>query len=226
MSRKFANIVSLLLVAGAILASVLAYPNLPEQVPTHWNAAGEIDGYSGRLTAAIMGPALAAGILLLMWLIPVISPRGFRTDSFQNVVNVIQVMLVAFMVGMGGIILAAGFGHELSVETIVPIATGLLFIVLGNYMGKIRKNFFIGIRTPWTLASDEVWALTHRFGGYLFVIAGALLMVTPLIGLGIEVVVGASLFAGLGPVVYSFIAYRRIEGFGPDEDKLEEVPHE
>ncbi|MEL7373898.1 MAG: DUF1648 domain-containing protein, partial [Pseudomonadota bacterium] len=152
MSRKFANIMSLLLVAGAVLASVLAYPNLPEQVPTHWNAAGEIDGYSGRLTAAIMGPALAAGILLLMWLIPVISPRGFRTDSFQNVINVIQVVLVAFMVGMGGIILAAGFGHELSVGTIVPVATGLLFIVLGNYMGKIRKNFFIGIRTPWTLA--------------------------------------------------------------------------
>ncbi|MEL7375255.1 MAG: SdpI family protein, partial [Pseudomonadota bacterium] len=70
------------------------------------------------------------------------------------------------------------------------------------------------------------WAQTHRFGGYLFVIAGALLMVTPLVGLGIEVVVGASLFAGLGPVVYSFIAYRRIEGFGPDEDTLEEVPNE
>lgn len=226
MSRKFANIISLLLVAGAAVASVIAYPNLPEQVPTHWNAAGEIDGYSSRLTGVLMGPALAAGILLLMWLIPLISPRGYRTESFQSVVNVIQVVLVAFMVAMGGIIIAAGLGRNLSVETIVPIGTGLLFIVLGNYMGKIRKNFFIGIRTPWTLASDEVWARTHRLGGYLFVAAGAILVVMPVFGIGVMAVVAASLIAGLVPVVYSFVAYRRIEGFGPDDDALEEVPHE
>ena len=226
MSRKFANVISLLLVAGAIVASVVAYPNLPDQVPTHWNAAGEIDGYSGKLTAAIMGPALAAGILVIMWLIPVISPKGFRTEGFQDVINVFQVALVAFLVGIGGLVIAAGFGHEMSVERIVPIAVGLLFIVLGNYMGKIRKNFFIGIRTPWTLASDEVWARTHRLGGYLFVAAGALMVVMPLVGLGVAGIVVASMLAALGPVVYSSIAYKRIEGFGPDEDTLEEATSE
>jgi uncharacterized membrane protein len=226
MSRKFANVISLLLVAGAIVASVIAYPSLPEQVPTHWNAAGEIDGYSSRLTAALMGPATAAAVLLVMWLIPVISPRGFRTEGFQDVINVFQVVLVAFMVGIGGLIIAAGFGHEMSVERIVPIAVGLLFIVLGNYMGKLRKNFFIGIRTPWTLASDEVWARTHRLGGYLFVAAGALMVVLPLVGLGIAGIVIASLVAALGPVVYSFIAYKRIEGFGPEEDTLGEATNE
>ena len=81
----------------------------------------------------------------------------------------------------------------------------------------MRKNFFIGIRTPWTLASDEVWARTHRLGGYLFVIAGVAMLVLPLFGIGVLAIVGASLIAGLGPVVYSFFAYRRIEGFGPDE---------
>ncbi len=114
----------------------------------------------------------------------------------------------------------------MSVERIVPIAVGLLFIVLGNYMGKIRKNFFIGIRTPWTLASDEVWARTHRLGGYLFVAAGALMVVMPLVGLGGVGIVAASLIAALVPVVYSFIAYKRIEGFGPDEDALEEATSE
>ena len=183
MSRKFANVISLLLIAGAIVAGVIAYPNLPEQVPTHWNAAGQIDDYSSRLTAVVIGPAIAAGIMLLMWLIPVISPKGFRTEGFQGVINVFQVVLVAFMVGIGGLIIAAGLGREVSIERIVPIAVGLLFIVLGNYMGKIRKNFFIGI-------------------------------------------VAASLVAGLGPVVYSFIAYKRIEGFGPDEDALGELPNE
>ncbi len=230
MSRKFANVISLLLVAGAIVASVIAYPNLPEQVPTHWNAAGEIDGYSSRLTGVLMGPLMAAGILVLMWLIPVISPKGFRTDAFQGVVNVFQVVLVAFMVGIGGLIIAAGFGRELSVERIVPIAVGVLFIVLGNYMSKIRKNFFIGIRTPWTLASDEVWARTHRLGGYLFVAAGALISVVPLLGLDsrfmIYGIVAASLVVAFVPVVYSFIAYKRIEGFGPDEDTLEEATNE
>lgn len=230
MSRKFANVISLLLVAGAIIASAVAYPNLPEQVPTHWNAAGEIDGYSGRLTAALIGPLTAAGTLLLMWLIPVISPKGFRTEGFQDVINVFQVVLVAFMVGIGGLILAAGYGRELSIERIVPIAVGVLFIVIGNYLGKVRKNFFIGIRTPWTLASDEVWARTHRIAGYLFVAAGALMALVPMLGPGSRAatygIVAVSLVAGLVPVAYSFVAYKRIEGFGPDEDTLEEATSE
>ncbi|MEL7298668.1 MAG: SdpI family protein, partial [Pseudomonadota bacterium] len=90
---------------------------------------------------------------------------------------------------------------------------GLLFVVLGNYMGKLRKNFFIGIRTPWTLASDEVWARTHRLGGYLFVAAGIGLMLSAFIGMNAWLITTLALGAGLIPVAYSFLLYRKIEGF-------------
>lgn len=216
MTRKAANLICAVLVIIAAIASVLAYPNMSEQVPTHWNAAGEVDGYSGKLTAVLIGPLGALFMWGIMLLIPVISPKGFRTTEFSGVLNIIQVVLVAFMIAIGGMIIAAGFGHEPSVNRIVPVAIGVLLIVLGNYMGKIRKNFFIGIRTPWTLASDEVWAKTHRLGGYLFVAAGVAIVAMTLFGFGIEAILFTTIPAALIPVVYSFIAYRRIEGFSDE----------
>ncbi|MEN7342319.1 MAG: SdpI family protein [Pseudomonadota bacterium] len=213
MSRKTANLISVAIILAAAIASAIAYPGLAEQVPSHWNAAGEVDGYSSRLTAALMGPVGALGMMLLMWVIPVISPKGFRTGEFAPVVHIFQVAMVAFMAGIGGLILLAGHGVDVSMNYVIPLAVGALFIVLGNYMGRLRKNFFIGIRTPWTLASDEVWARTHRLGGYLFVIAGIGMMLSAFVGMHILTITTLALVAGLLPVVYSFVLYRRIEGF-------------
>ncbi|MEM7763523.1 MAG: SdpI family protein [Pseudomonadota bacterium] len=213
MTRKTANLISIAIILIAAIASLVSYPTLAEQVPTHWNAAGEIDGYSSRLTAALMGPVGALGMMLLMWVIPAISPKGFGTGEFTPVVHIFQVAMVAFMAAIGGLILLAGRGVDVSMEYLIPIGVGLLFVVLGNYMGKLRKNFFIGIRTPWTLASDEVWARTHRLGGYLFVAAGIGLMLSAFIGMNTWLITTLALGAGLIPVAYSFLLYRKIEGF-------------
>lgn len=217
MKARTANLICFALVLIATIASALAYPSLPDQVPVHWNAAGEIDGYGSKLTGALFGPGLAVFTWLLIWAVPRISPKGFGTGEFADVVGIIQVALVAFMVSIGGLMLLAAFGEPVAIERIIPIAVGALLLLLGNYMGKMRKNFFIGIRTPWTLASDEVWARTHRLGGYLFVIAGIGMMVAGLAGYaGAAVLVVLPLAAGLIPVVYSFIAYRQLEGFDHD----------
>ncbi|MFK8052142.1 MAG: SdpI family protein [Woeseiaceae bacterium] len=213
MNNKTANILSFAIIAVSAAASAIVYPELADQVPTHWNARGEIDGYSGKLTAALLGPAGALGLMLLMWVIPAISPKGFKTEEFQPVVNIFQVAMVAFMAAIGAIILMAGLGHEVSMERFIPAGVGLLFVVLGNYLGKVRKNFFIGIRTPWTLSSDEVWARTHRLGGYLFVFAGIGMMAAGLFLPSVWVITSLSLVAGLVPVIYSFFAYRQLEGF-------------
>lgn len=216
MTSKLAHGISAALVAVVTLASMLAYPDMADRVPTHWNAAGEVDGYSSRLKAAALGPSLALGVWIVMWAIPKISPKGFRTSGFTPVINLFQVVLVAFMAGIGGIIIAAGLGHSVSVEWLIPLGTGLLMIILGNYLNKVRKNFFVGIRTPWTLASDEVWARTHRLGGYLFVAAGALIAVSGLWSLGTTPIVVIAISAGLIPVFYSFFLYRKLEGFDDD----------
>ena len=96
------------------------------------------------------------------------------------------------------------------------VGIGLLLVLLGNYMGKLRKNFFIGVRTPWTLASDEVWARTHRLTGWLWAAAGLALAIDGLLGANVVVFLVVILVAILTPPIYSFLLYRRIEGFGPD----------
>ncbi len=112
----------------------------------------------------------------------------------------------------------AALGAEHNVSTIVMVAVGVLFMFIGNFLGKVRKNFFLGIRTPWMLASDEVWAKTHRLAGWCFVIAGAIMAIGSVAGPRMEWVIIAVVTFALIPVVYSYFAYRRIEGFGPDPD--------
>ena len=98
-------------------------------------------------------------------------------------------------------------------ERAIPAGVGLLLVVLGNFMGKLTKNFFVGIRTPWTLASDEVWLRTHRLGGKLFVLAGAGLFVAGLSGAGHVAILLAVVVAAGIPVAYSYVVYRKLEGF-------------
>ena len=151
-------------------------------------------------------------------LIPVISPRGFRTESFANVLNILMTASVLFacIIALG--VMRAARDASVDISTLVYVAVGFLLVVMGNFLGKVRKNFFLGIRTPWTLASDEVWAKTHRLGGWCFVVAGILMatvsFVAPVSDMSwvIAVIVAIALI----PVVYSYFAYRRIEGFGPD----------
>jgi uncharacterized membrane protein len=224
MSTRIANIICLIgIVAfGAYVAWM--YPGLPDPMPTHWNAAGEVDDYSSKqFGAAIIGlvPVFSFAIFKL---IPVISPRGYRTESFSGVLNILMTATVVFscIIGVGVILAARDPGVNIS--SFVFVAVGLLFMIIGNFLGKVRKNFFLGIRTPWTLASDEVWAKTHRLGGWCFVIAGVImaLMGVAMPSSSIGWVVGVVIAIAFIPVVYSYFAYRKIEGFAPDPDIDEE----
>ena len=220
MSTRIANIISIIgiIALGAYVAWM--YPGLPDPMPTHWNAAGEVDDY----TAKAIGAPLIVGIpvfsFLIFKLIPVISPRGFRTESFTGTLNILMVATVVFgsVIGVG--VIRAARDTSIDISNFVFVAVGLLFIVLGNFLGKVRKNFFLGIRTPWTLASDEVWAKTHRLGGWCFVIAGLVMAVMGVLvpASGMEWVIGIVVIIALVPVVYSFFAYRKIEGFAPDPE--------
>lgn len=217
MNTRTADILCFLLILMTIAVAAWLYPSLPDRIPTHWNAAGEIDDYSGKPWGVIVLPLAAVFSWALMKIIPLISPKGFRTTDFQDVINVFQVALVGFLSLVAVLMLFAGLGHEVYINNIVPIGVGLLFIVIGNYMGKVRKNFFIGIRTPWTLASDEVWSRTHRLAGRVFMLCGVLLAAAaflPRMPLALILAVVAAAFV---PLVYSYVLYRRLEGFSDDD---------
>ena len=218
MSTRIANIIS---IVGIVLLGAYVlwmYPGLPDPMPTHWNAAGEVDDYSPKP----IGAAIIAGIpvlsFLIFKLIPVISPRGFRTESFTGTLNIIMVATVMFGCVLGVGLIRASHDASLNISSFVYVAVGLLFVVMGNFLGKVRKNFFLGIRTPWTLASDEVWAKTHRLGGWCFVIAGVFMAIMGVVAPTSTWFIGAIVAIALVPVVYSFFAYRKIEGFAPDPE--------
>lgn len=208
-----ANLLSLALVIGAFVMAAALYNRLPESMPTHWNARGVVDGHTPKPWGPFLLPLVMAGVFLLLVSVPRISPKGFRLDSFQGVFEGIQTAILAFMFLVTVLGMLAGIGVPVPMERVLLSATGLLFAVLGNFMGKFTKNFFCGIRTPWTLASDEVWFRTHRLGGRLFVLAGGVLFVSGLLGGGpIPALVALGVAVGV-PVLYSYILYRRIEGF-------------
>lgn len=216
MSTRFANIISL--IGIVVLAAYVAwmYPSLPDPMPTHWNAAGEVDGWSSKpLGAAIIG-GMALYSFLIFKIIPVISPRGFRTESFRGTINILMTATVTFscIVGIGAI--RGAMDDSINNSTFMSVAVGMLLMVMGNFLGKVRKNFFLGIRTPWTLASDEVWAKTHRLGGWCLVVSGLFMIVMAIVGGNILWALYAMAAGGLIPVVYSYFAYQNIEGFGPD----------
>jgi uncharacterized membrane protein len=213
MNKIRADIVSLVFIATAFIVAAVLYPSLPEQIPIHWNAQGEVDDYMKKPGGVIVMPAMALFTYIVMKLIPVISPKGFRMDKFSDVIGVLQVTLVSFMSIVAVLVLLEARGLDVRINEMIIFGTGLLFVIIGNYLGKVRKNFFIGIRTPWTLASDEVWNRTHRLGGRLFMLSGVIIWLGALLRLPLTWTVGVAVGLVLIPVVYSYFLYRKIEGF-------------
>jgi uncharacterized membrane protein len=201
----------LLIIATALVASAVAYPSLPERIPTHWNFAGEVDGWSPRAWGAWMMPVVIAFVWALMRWLPAIDPRRSNYDKFSGAFEEIMLSVMAFMLVLHGITLAAALGYPLPMERVVPVGVGLLFIVIGNLLPRARSNWFVGIRTPWTLSSDRVWEKTHRVGGKLFVLGGILIALSSFVDASWSrwapmVVIGIS---SLGAVVYSYLEWRK-----------------
>lgn len=207
---------SLACIAGTLLLVILMYPRLPEQIPVHWNAAGEIDRYSSRLFGVLMMPGIALATFVLFKVLPPMSPKGFRLDESRSTLDVIQVVLVALACAIGVATVLIAVGVQLDMVKVVLMGLGLMLMVTGNVLNKVRKNFFVGIRTPWTLADDEVWAKTHRFAGRTFFAGGLLVCVLAFFqSSAIPVLAGVSI-AVLLPVVYSFFVYRKLHGTSTD----------
>jgi uncharacterized membrane protein len=203
------EIFSLLLIAISIAASFYFYAHFPERVITHWGLNGEPNGYSGRAFAAFFFPALFIAMYFLFVFLPRLDPKKERYAEFAKVYDVFRNFILAFMVVIYFIASFSNLGLNLNINLFVPAAVGLLFIVLGNYMGKIKPNWFVGIRTPWTMSSETVWNKTHRFGGKVFILGGLLMIISGAAPLAwrLPLFIADIIVLLLGTVVYSYIAY-------------------
>jgi uncharacterized membrane protein len=187
------------------------YPAIPERIPTRWNAAGEVVGYMRKPLGVLAIAMLPLVSYSIMKILPRISPAGFEMDRFQNVTDIINLATTLMLAGVAAVVLLAGSGKDVPVISVINLLVGGLLVVIGNYLGKVRRNFFVGIRTPWTLTSDEVWARTHRVGGWLFVLAGIAIIASAASARALPFVLLASIGAAAAiSVVYSYLVYRKL----------------
>jgi uncharacterized membrane protein len=212
-----ATLFALLIIAVQILVSLLTYPFLPDRVPSHWNAAGQIDGYAPKWVNAVLFPALSIGLYVLIRGLVALGPRLGQQNKRTNpeLVNLILVGILLFELVIQLAVTAASFNLPVDINFIVSLFISALFMFIGNYLGKLRRNFWAGIRTPWTLVSDVVWERTHRLGGWLFVLAGFLGIIMSFIPpLRIWGVVGVLLVVVVILVAYSYLVYQQVETAG------------
>jgi uncharacterized membrane protein len=213
LNTRFLIIIGGLLSLVNLLAGFLAYPHLPDRVPTHWNWAGEVDGWGSAWQGAFMLPLIMIGIFILLIILPKIDPKKRSYAQMGRAYSVIVLVIMFFFTILYFGTLGTALGYLASFPSMVQLGVGALFIILGNYMGKLKHNYFIGIRTPWTLANEEVWYRTHRMAGPFWIIGGLLFMGTSFLTTGLLTKTLLIIIFGVIaiPVIYSYVFFKRLE---------------
>ncbi|GIW88882.1 MAG: hypothetical protein KatS3mg108_3206 [Isosphaeraceae bacterium] len=208
MNTRFCLATIAALIALAILVSAWLYPRLPDTIPIHWNLRGEADGFGSKSWAVWVMPATMAGLTLLLYLVlPAVSPRSFQVDSFRDVYNLIIVFVTLFLFVIHLITLRLSLDDQFDASRSILVAFFAFLVLIGNLMGKLRRNLWMGIRVPWTLASERVWIDTHRLAAWIWVAAGLLGALLAWADQTLLALVPLTL-AILTPILYSYLHYR------------------
>lgn len=210
MSTRTTIFISITLIAISVLAGLLLWNRLPDPMPGHWNASGDIDGYISKFWGVFLIPIISIALTGLFLIIPRIDPLKANIAQFRAAFNWFIVVFMAYMLYVYALTLVAALGTPFNMTLMLLPAVGLLFIGVGYLMSGAKRNFFIGIRTPWTLSSDTVWDKTHKLGSRLFMLGGVVTILCAFLGeSGIWIMLAAMLGASFVPVVYSYVLYQR-----------------
>jgi len=198
-------------IAGAWLFSISVYSRLPDRVAVHWNMSGEPNRFASRLEGAFLLPAVMVALYLILQWYPSRDPRAANIAKFRRAYDTIVAATIAFLGVVHALALGQSLGWRVDITTVVLVCAGAMFVLFGNLMPLARSNFIFGIRTPWTLSSEYVWARAHRVGGYAMVAAGLLTMVSAFFArpVGVLVALASMMLAGMIPVVYSYLLWSR-----------------
>jgi uncharacterized membrane protein len=181
------------------------------QIPIHWNLAGEVDGYAPKAFGLLFMPGLSIGLAALLAILPRFEPRAANLARSGRAYVWVGTGIVWVLVLVHLAVVLAAVGRPLEIGLVVALGIGVLFVVLGNVLGKVRSNFIFGVRTPWTLASDRSWNRTHRLVGRLFVVLGLAVLATGLLGGAVPefgVLMGGLVAVLVVAVVYSYRVWR------------------
>ncbi|MDI9395063.1 MAG: SdpI family protein [Euryarchaeota archaeon] len=207
--RKFPAAITGLVLLSFIL-SIYFYTQVPEQMATHWNFQGEVDGYMSKLWGLFFMPLMITGLVIMFLIIPKIDPKKENIEKFRKYYDGLIVILTLFLLAVHLEVLLWNAGTKISPNFVLPLGIGLLFYYIGILTENAERNWFIGLRTPWSLSSDRVWKKSNRAGGKLFKIAG----ITAVLGVFFPeyaiyfIIVPTIIVAGIS-VVYSYIEYQK-----------------
>jgi uncharacterized membrane protein len=205
------ELVQLLPVVAMFAATALCWSDVPDRIAVHWNLQGEPDGFDGKFSGLLLLPLISLAVYLLTLLLPLFDPGQPNYETFAGTYNTIRISITLFFSAVYTVGLLSALGYRVNMSTVIGLALGLLFIMLGNVMGKIRPNWFVGVRTPWTLSSKISWTKTHRLAGWLFIGMGllaatwGLLQTVWMFGLMLAVGGGCAFLI----IVYSYLVYRK-----------------
>lgn len=196
-------------VLGMWIAALLVSDSLPERIPVHWNIDGEVDRYGGKWEVTVLIPLLATILGVGLFLVPRIDRRADFAPSMAAF-SAMRLGVVAVLAVVHACLLAVAAGKRVDVVAVVFVAVGLLLSVVGNLMGKLRRNWFAGVRTPWTRCSSLSWQKSNRLGGPLLMISGLAFVLAGLVGTRLLMVAAfAVLFVSIPAlVVYSYVVWR------------------
>jgi uncharacterized membrane protein len=201
------------IIAGLITTlavTIAVYPAAPDLIVSHWNAAGQPDGYMSKFWGLFLIPLIMTGIVALFAILPRIDPYKKNYEKFRDYYDGFILVFVFFMLAIQIQIILWSFGYEISPNLTLPVLIGILFIYIGFLLGHAEQNWFVGIRTPWTLSSAAVWKKTHEIGGKLFIIAGIISCVGVVAGAyALWFILVPVLAVAVFTVVYSYIEYQK-----------------
>ncbi len=204
------HLIPFIIILASIVMSVVAYPHLPAEIPTHWGLDGEVNRYSGKLFALSMIPLILTLVYGMMVFLPKIDPKKENYTKFMDSYRIIIYSIMAFTLVVQAITILIPLGYDININVVIPVLIGLLFIILGNYMQRAKQNFFLGVKTPWTLSNEVVWTKTHRLASRLFVLSGICFVVVGFLPNAwmLPVMILSIILASIVPIVASYLYYR------------------
>lgn len=206
-------IVTSLVILIPILVGLLLWNQLPDPMPTHWGIDGEVDGWSSKTLAVFGLPAL---MLVVQWICFFACTADPKYQNYNpKMIKLALWICPAIALLLTTLVYGAALGYEFPIEIIMPLLVGTLFVVVGNWLPKCQQTYTMGIKLPWTLASEENWNATHRFGGKVWFFGGIVTMLTSLFGsFWLLMIILAAMV--ILPTVYSYLYYRNHEKRGED----------
>jgi len=198
------------IISLSFIIAIYLYPQMPEKMASHWNARGEVDSYISKFWGLFLMPIISIGLFLLFILIPKIDPLKENVEKFRKYFDGFMVLIMIFLFYIYLLTVFWNIGIRFNMSQLMMPALGILFYYGGILVENTKRNWFIGIRTPWTLSDDKIWDKTHRVGGKLFKITGIIAFLGiffPKYAILFVIIPGIS--TGIYTIIYSYFEYQK-----------------